>query len=140
MNYLAIQLSTGNIYQISADSTEEAYWLFGKQVLGMTDDLDTGNVDIDLYPLLPANPNTVTPIVVLLASASAKADARQIDTSGDLRKQILHDIDATLDAPWLVQRFISTESKRLLHALHNFWQVGNDDSLAKLLDLYRREP
>ena len=54
MKFIAILSATGEVFQLQAKSTDEAYRLFGKVVLKMDTDaegFDTGNVDIDLAEL-----------------------------------------------------------------------------------------
>lgn len=50
--YLAIRSSDGKPFAIGpVAGADEAYVVFGRQICGMQDPIDTGNVDIDLYEL-----------------------------------------------------------------------------------------
>lgn len=55
-NYVAIESSTGDVYQVAASSQENAFRTIAKHILKMPDwnrkDFDTGNVDFDLYPIV----------------------------------------------------------------------------------------
>lgn len=55
--FVAVQTSTGDTYLIYANTAEDAYVVFGREILGMQGEIDTGNVDIDLYPVEPKLPH-----------------------------------------------------------------------------------
>lgn len=57
----------------------------------------------------------------------------------ELRKQALRDIDAALSAPWIVQRFVKEETRKLLRASRSYWQSASDAELDRLLILYEKE-
>ena len=54
-HWIIKESSTGNLYEMltDTDDTEQVYKAFGKQIYNMPDDLDTGNVDIDIFQLQP---------------------------------------------------------------------------------------
>lgn len=80
-NYIAMESSTGDLYQICAENDDKAYRYLGRDVLKMAgwnhEDFDTGNVDFDLYELSDI-PNGHTKALVIFEEAE---DARSKETS-----------------------------------------------------------
>lgn len=50
-SFVAIESSSGRVIACHAKDAEDAYHVIGVQVYGMTEPIDTGNVDVDLYEL-----------------------------------------------------------------------------------------
>ena len=61
-------------------------------------------------------------------------------TAEELRQATLKGIDGILDAPWIVQRLLSNQDRRLLRAQRRFWQQDKGIQLAWLLALLEQEP
>ena len=57
-----------------------------------------------------------------------------------LRSESLQGIDSILQAPWIVQKFITPEAKRLLQAFRNTIEQQPDPWLSPVLVNYQREP
>jgi hypothetical protein len=68
------------------------------------------------------------------------AEGPKADGEETLRAQIVSGIDGTLDAPWIVRKFISADNLRLLKAQRTYWQSAGTAELRKLLDLLNQEP
>lgn len=62
-----------------------------------------------------------------------------ITTTAELRQKIVAGLDAILQAPWLVARFISDDQRKLCQAQRRFWLEADEAVLAKLLDLLKQE-
>lgn len=61
-------------------------------------------------------------------------------TTEELRRSIVDGIDATLEAPWIVRRWLSPESLRILRATRRYWMSDDGTQLDKLLALVDQEP
>jgi hypothetical protein len=59
---------------------------------------------------------------------------------GGLRSAIVRGIDATLEAPWIISRWITEENRRLLRAQRAYWSAAADAELQRLLDAFNKEP
>jgi hypothetical protein len=57
-----------------------------------------------------------------------------------LRDLIVSSIDATLEAPWIVRRWLSADAQRVLRATRRYWLADDGTQLAKLLALVESEP
>ena len=61
--FIAEENSTGKLYVVNAKSEEDAYVAFGVKIYGMDPKtIDTGNVDINLYPVKPTPGSSVAPL------------------------------------------------------------------------------
>ena len=49
-NFVAVESSSGRVLFVSARDEDDAYRTLGREVYGMAGEIDTGNVDVDLYP------------------------------------------------------------------------------------------
>jgi hypothetical protein len=56
------------------------------------------------------------------------------------KDEIVKDIDGILDAPWIVQRLMSQDYKRYLHAMRTFWFEADEAIILKFKQLLDREP
>ena len=56
-----------------------------------------------------------------------------------LRSECLAGIDSVLQAPWIVQKFITPESKKLLQAFRDTLQQQPDGWLLPVLTNYQKE-
>lgn len=61
-------------------------------------------------------------------------------TADELKVQVLGDIDAVLNAPWIVQKFLRSEHRRRLNAMRRFWLGDDGTQTVKLLTLLNQEP
>lgn len=52
-NFVATESSSGRLIQVRATDAEEAYKVIGRALYGMTDPIDTGDVDVDIVELRP---------------------------------------------------------------------------------------
>lgn len=50
-HFVAVESASGRLIACDAKDAEDAYHVIGRKVLGMTEPIDTGNVDVDLYEL-----------------------------------------------------------------------------------------
>lgn len=65
MRFLIVQSSDGAMFvSPEVKRAEDVYLLFGKQVLKMKGEIDTGNVDIDLIPLVEAPPGKIVKLKI----------------------------------------------------------------------------
>lgn len=72
--------------------------------------------------------------------AEVAGSVERPETVEELRAANIKGIDATLSAPWVVQKFIPQEAKRILRAQRVFWLQDDGVALAKLLNLLQQEP
>lgn len=72
--------------------------------------------------------------------AEVMGSVERPETVEELRTANVKGIDATLSAPWVVQKFIPAEAKRILRAQRVFWMQDDGTALAKLLTLLEQEP
>jgi hypothetical protein len=72
--------------------------------------------------------------------APRAAPAEAIATPDELRRSILEAVDATLEAPWIISRWITEERRRLLRAQRRYWSSAPAADLERLLSLYQSEP
>jgi hypothetical protein len=59
--YIAVESATGDMYRVDAPNTEIVYIAIGRDVLGMKGEIDTGNVDFDIYELPGLGGDVYTP-------------------------------------------------------------------------------
>lgn len=57
----------------------------------------------------------------------------------ELRRALVAKIDAILEAPWIVSRWMTDDDRRLLRAQRAFWQNDSGPALAALMAQYERE-
>ena len=62
-----------------------------------------------------------------------------ISTTSELRQKIVQGLDAILQAPWLVARFISDDQRKICQAQRRFWLEADEASMAKLLQMVHAE-
>jgi hypothetical protein len=72
-----------------------------------------------------------------LRAAGSPADPA---TPDDLRAMILDGLDRVLAAPWVVQRFVTDNQRRLMRAMQTFWSTADAATLAAVLAQYQRQP
>lgn len=61
-------------------------------------------------------------------------------TPEELRNKEIEACDGVLGAPWIVQKMIGAEGRRLARTNRTFWQQATPDELARLLAIYEKEP
>lgn len=61
-------------------------------------------------------------------------------TAEEARQKEIAACDSVLSAPWLVQKMIGAEGRRLANANRRFWQNADDATLAKLAAYLDAEP
>lgn len=63
-----------------------------------------------------------------------------VENTDDLREMIVKGIDSTLEAPWVVRRWLSADNIRVLRATRRYWLADDGTQLTKLLALVEQEP
>lgn len=58
----------------------------------------------------------------------------------ELRQTIARAVDSTLEAPWVVRRFMTTEYLQLLRAMRRYWMEDDGTQLAVLNEILKQEP
>lgn len=61
-------------------------------------------------------------------------------TPESLRAAVVDGCDRVLGAPWVVQRFISDDQRRILRAQREFWKFDTTGQVNRLLELVNKEP
>lgn len=51
--FIAIESSSGKVIYVTAETKEKAYHVIGRVLYGMPDPIDSGNVDVDLFAIVP---------------------------------------------------------------------------------------